>query len=82
MGDKGKKGITPRRQTGTYFDMASNDMRTGPMVLMARVKPAGEVPKGVELLATRRDGRQVIAQWVGDPTATQRADLQTTAPQA
>lgn len=71
VGNKGsKKALTPRRQTGTYYDFLTNDMKTGPMVLMARVKAAGSVPQGVNSVTIRGDGKQVITQWVGDPAAT------------
>ena len=76
VGDKGKKGLRARRQTGTYFDMALNEMVTGPMVLMARVKPEVPTPMGIDSMVVRRDGKQIITQWVGDPAQKKEVDLQ------
>ena len=68
LGDRapGKRKITPRTKIGRYFDLALNEMITGPMVLMARVRAGGEEPQGVEAVLTRRDGKQVVLAWVAD----------------
>ena len=58
--------LTPKRKEGDYFDLYTDEMWHGPLVLLARVRAAGEIPSGVDSITIRRDGKQVITAWAPD----------------